>query len=229
MAVTAALQEVQRRIDAAAERAGRDPHDILLLPVSKFHPIEDIQEAMAAGYRSFGENRLQEIESKHALVPDARFIMIGNAQSNKAKIIVECVAELHSLDSLSLASKLNKRLIDVGRRLPVLVQVNTSNEPQKSGIQPEEAVSFARQLLELENLNVQGLMTMAMFTDDQEAVASCFKKLRDVQSRLQEEVPELSSWHQLSMGMSNDFELAIEHGATIVRVGTAVFGPRPSE
>lgn len=227
MAVTAALQEIQRRIDAAAERAGRDPQDIALLPVSKFHSTDAIREAIAAGYRSFGENRLQEIQAKHRDVPEARFIMIGRAQSNKAQIVVDSVAELHSLDSLNLASKLNRRLLDAGRRLPVLVQVNTSNEPQKAGIHPDEAVSFARQLLEFDQLNVQGLMTMAMFTDDTELVAGCFKRLRDVQSRLQDEVPELS-WHELSMGMSNDFALAIEHGSTIVRIGTAIFGQRPA-
>lgn len=227
MAVVDALQKVQQRIDDAAKRAGRDPGDILLLPVTKFHPAEVAREVVAAGYRSVGENRLQELEAKHLELPEARFIMIGNAQSNKAKIIVEHVAELHSLDSLDLATKLNRRLADAGRKLPVLVQVNTSNEPQKSGIHPDDAVNFASQLRELDNLNVQGLMTMAMLTDDESAVAGCFRKLRDVQARLQDEVSDMS-WHELSMGMSNDFELAIEHGATIVRIGTAIFGPRPA-
>lgn len=226
MAVAARLREVRGRVDAAAKRAGRDPHDVLLMPISKYHPDAAVQECIDAGYRTFGENRLQDLRDRALALPDARFVMTGNVQSNKAKMVVDYAAELHSLDSLKLAANLDKRLADAGRKLPVLVQVNTSGEPQKSGIQPSEAVQFARNLIEFKNLDVQGLMTMAMHTDDETAIAGCFESLRDVQAHLREEVPELS-WRELSMGMSNDFELAIAHGATIVRVGTAIFGPRP--
>lgn len=227
MAVAENLAAVQARIGEAARAAGRDPDEIKLMPVTKYRSVEEIQVVLDAGYRMVGENRLQELAEKCERLPDARFAMIGNVQRNKAKLVAEHAAELHSLDSIDLAANLERRLLSAGRRLPVLVQVNTSDEPQKSGIVPSEAVRFARHLCEFSAVNVQGLMTMAMHSEDREAVERCFVRLRETQAVLRDEVPELS-WDQLSMGMSGDFELAIAHGATIVRVGTAIFGPRPA-
>lgn len=225
MAVTEALRAVRARIDDAARRAGRDPGEVKLLPVSKFHPIEALREVMDAGITLFGENRLQELAAKHEQLPEARFAMIGNVQRNKARIVVEHASELHSLDSLRLASTLHHRLLDAGRRLPVLIQVNTSGEEQKSGIDPRDAVGFARSISEYDALDVQGLMTMAVHSPDRDAVAACFVRLREVQAELREQVPDMH-WDELSMGMSGDYELAIEHGSTMVRIGTAIFGPR---
>lgn len=225
MAVADAIQAIRRRIDDAARAAGRDPGEIELIPVSKFHSVDAIRAAVDAGCRLFGENRLQELEAKHEALPDVRFAMIGPVQSNKVRIVVDAVDELHSLDSLDLAARLDRRLHDAGRRLPVLIQVNTSDEPQKSGIHPDEAVRFAREMREFQALQVQGLMTMAMASDDEDAVRGCFRRLRELRDELREEVPE-HGWDELSMGMSGDFELAIAEGATMVRVGTAIFGPR---
>lgn len=227
MALIEALHAVQARIADAARRAERDPSEIRLLPVSKFHPVSAIAEVMGAGLTLFGENRLQELAEKKQQLPDARFAMIGNVQRNKAKLVVEYADELHSLDSLSLAATLDRRLTETGRRLPVLVQVNTSDEPQKSGIVPGDAVEFATAVREFRALDVRGLMTMAINSPDEERVAACFRRLRDVQADLRARVPELR-WDELSMGMSGDFELAIAHGSTMVRVGTAIFGARPT-
>jgi PLP dependent protein len=226
MAVIDALRSVQGRIEAAALAAGRSPSEVKLLPVSKFHPASAVRELMGEGIALFGENRLQELAAKKRELPTARFAMIGNVQRNKAKLVVEHAAELHSLDSLDLADNLHHRLLDAGRRLPVLIQVNTSDEEQKSGIAPRDAVGFARSIREYSALDVQGLMTMAVFSEDEAAVAACFERLREVQAELRDRVPELH-WDELSMGMSGDFELAIAHGSTMVRVGTALFGPRP--
>lgn len=227
MAVIDSYRAVRERVDEAARRAGRDPSEVALLPVSKFHPVETVRELLDAGVGIFGENRLQELETKKLQVPEARFAMIGNVQRNKARLVVEHAAELHSLDSLRLASTLHHRLLDAGRRLPVLIQVNTSEEPQKSGIAPQDAVGFARSIREYSGLDVQGLMTMAVHSPDQQRVAACFERLREVQAELRDEVPELH-WDELSMGMSGDYELAIQHGSTMVRIGTAIFGPRPA-
>lgn len=227
MAIATALDAIEARIADAARNAGRDPSEIRLMPVTKFRTLDEIRTCSERGYRLFGENRLQELETKHESLPDARFAMIGHAQRNKVKLIVESAAELHSLDSLDLAANLDRRLCDEGRTLPVLIQVNTSDEPQKAGISPDEAERFVEGLLEFEALNVQGLMTMAMPSDDRERIAGCFRRLRDVRDRLREAFPE-RPWSQLSMGMSGDFEIAIAEGSTMVRIGTAIFGPRPA-
>lgn len=228
MAIATALASLETKIAEAARTAGRDPAEVRLLPVTKFRTLDEIRACYACGYRLFGENRLQELQQKHEAMPEAGFVMIGHAQRNKAKLIVESAAELHSLDSLELAATLDRRLCDVGRTLPVLIQVNTSNEPQKAGIAPDEAERFVEQLLDFPALNPQGLMTMAMPSNDRAEVAGCFRRLREVRDRLRAEFPH-RAWKQLSMGMSGDFEIAIAEGSTMVRVGTAIFGPRPTQ
>ncbi len=225
MAVTDALRAVRTRVDRAALAAGRDPSEVALLPVSKFHPVEDIAACMAAGVTLFGENRPQELAAKAEALPSACFAMIGNLQRNKAQMIVDHAAELHSLDSLALAESLSRRLVEAQRALPVLIQVNTSGEPQKSGVSPDDALAFAAAVAGLPGLELRGLMTMAMASPDREQVAGCFRRLVDVQARLRAELPE-QCWDTLSMGMSGDFEIAIAEGSTMVRVGTAIFGPR---
>ncbi len=220
------LATVRSEIDEACRLVGRDPAEVRMLPVSKHHPTERIREAHAAGYRLFGENRLQEMAAKHAELAglDIGFAVIGHVQTNKAKLVAELAEELHSLDSLRLAEALQRRLDALGRRLPVLVQVNTSGEPAKSGIAPEEAVGFARELGRFDALEPRGLMTMAVNSPVEQDVTDCFDRLVAAQARIRDEVG--GGWDDLSMGMSGDYRLAVAHGATTVRPGTAVFGPR---
>lgn len=226
MSITENLARVRADIYDAALAAGRDPSSVRLLPVSKYHPADQIREAHAAGCTLFGENRVQEMAAKHAELADEGigFAVIGPVQSNKVKPVAELAAELQSLESLSLAEKLNRRCEALGRRLPVLVQVNTSGEPQKSGIAPADAVGFARSLQGCEGLDVRGLMTMAVFSHDEAEVAACFQRLVDAQARIRDAVG--GGYDELSMGMSGDFRIAIAHGSTCVRIGTAIFGPR---
>ena len=222
------LAAVQAKVEAACARAGRDSGEVRLLPVSKTQPPEVIEEAYAAGVRLFGENRVQEAVAKAEALrayPDLGWAMIGHLQSNKAKDVVGFAQEFHALDSLKVAAALNRRLHDTTRDLDVFIQVNSSGEPQKYGLPPADVEQFARELARYGALRVRGLMTLAIFSDDQDAVAACFERMRTLQRELREaEVP--GRFDELSMGMSGDFELAIAYGATTVRVGEAIFGPR---
>ena len=225
--IAANLQEIEQRIAAAAARAGRDSSEIRLLPVSKTKPPESVVEAHAAGYRRFGENKVQEAQNKwEALreITDIEWAVIGHLQSNKAKYVARVASEFQALDSLKVASELDKRLQQEGRRLEVLIQVTSSDEDQKFGLPPQKVVDFARQLKPFDALEVRGLMTLALFTDDTSRIAQCFTVMRQVQQELRDATGQ--RWDELSMGMSGDFELAIEHGATCVRVGQAIFGNR---
>lgn len=226
MTIAQNLARVRAEVDAAALAVGRDPASVRILPVSKYHSADQIRAAAAAGYTLFGENRVQEMQAKHAELADEGigFAVIGNVQTNKAKPVAELAAELQSLDSLRLAEALDRRCASAGRRLPVLVQVNTSGEPQKSGIAPEEAVEFARALTRLDALEPRGLMTMALFSDNDAEVAACFQRLVEVQAQIRGALG--GGYGELSMGMSGDFRLAVAHGSTCVRIGTAIFGPR---
>ena len=222
------LAAVQAKVEAACARAGRDSGEVRLLPVSKTQPPEVIEEAYAAGVRLFGENRVQEAVAKAEVLrayPDLGWAMIGHLQSNKAKDVVGFAQEFHALDSLKVAAALNRRLHDTTRDLDVFIQVNSSGEPQKYGLPPADVEHFARELARYGALRVRGLMTLAIFSDDQDAVAACFERMRTLRRELREaEVP--GRFDELSMGMSGDFELAIAYGATTVRVGEAIFGPR---
>lgn len=227
--IAANLKVVEDRITAAARRVDREPAEIRLLPVSKTKPPAAVLEAHAAGYRRFGENKVQEAQVKWKALSghaDLEWAVIGHLQTNKAKHVARFATEFQALDSLRLAAELDKRLHAEGRRLEVLVQVNSSNEDQKFGLPPEEVVGFAEQLRAFDALEVRGLMTLALFTDDQARIAKCFERMLQVQRELRDATGE--PWNELSMGMSGDFELAIEHGSTCVRVGTAIFGSRGS-
>ena len=222
------LARVRERIDAAFARAGRDPGAVRLMAVSKTQSAEVVREAYDAGLRLFGENRVQEaVDKAEALsaYADLEWAMIGHLQTNKAKDVVGFAREFHALDSIKVAKALNRRLHDTRRVLDVYVQVNSSGEPQKFGLPPDQVEGFARDLERFGALRVRGLMTLAVFSSDQEAVAACFERMRTLQGALQAAgVP--GHWDELSMGMSGDFELAIAFGATTVRVGEAIFGPR---
>ena len=224
--ITANLASIQARIHAACAACGRDPAEVRLLPVSKTVPAERLHFAYDAGIRLLGENKVQEAYDKWqalSALPDLQWAVIGHLQSNKVKYVARFAAEFQALDSLDIAESLDRRLQQEGRSLDVFVQVNTSDEPQKYGMAPDAAEAFVRALPAYSALRPRGLMTLALFSDDHEAVRRCFIRLRDLRDRLQQQNPAVA---ELSMGMSGDFELAIAEGATTVRVGQAIFGAR---
>lgn len=223
-----ALQEIHAKIDAAAQRAGRDPSEIRLLPVSKTVPEGRIRAAHAAGIQQFGENKVQEAQDKATAMADLdiHWAIIGPLQSNKTRDVAEFAHEFQALDRLRIARRLDTQLKENARTLDVYVQVNVSGEDTKSGLEPGEVENFLEQLLKFTALNVKGLMTMAIHTDDEMVIRHNFSVLRRLRDDLLNRRPELIGEGGLSMGMTNDYEIAIEEGATVVRVGTAIFGER---
>ena len=224
--ITANLAHINARIAAACAACGRDPASVRLLPVSKTVPAERLHFAYDAGIRLLGENKVQEAYDKwQALtaLDGLEWAVIGHLQSNKVKYVARFAAEFQALDSLDIAESLDRRLQQEGRSLDVFIQINTSDEPQKYGMTPDAADAFIRALPAYSALRPRGLMTLALFSDDHEAVRRCFIRLRDLRDRLRDVNPALE---ELSMGMSGDFELAIAEGATTVRVGQAIFGAR---
>ncbi len=228
---TANLSTVRARVDAAARSAGRDPGEVRLLPVSKTVPQDRLRNAVAAGCRTFGENKVQEARRKSEEMADLdlTWSLIGHLQTNKAKDAAAFASEFQALDSMRLAEALDRRLQAAGRGLDVFVQVNTSAEESKFGLIPDDVESFVRQLPRCSALRVQGLMTLAEFTSDAERVRACFVRLRMLRDRMRDADPDLIGPGELSMGMSGDFELAITEGATVVRVGQAIFGARATK
>ncbi|HUJ29066.1 MAG TPA: YggS family pyridoxal phosphate-dependent enzyme [Myxococcales bacterium] len=208
------LNRVRERIAAAAAKAGRDVRQIKLIAVSKLQPLEKLREAVAAGHTVFGENYAQELREKaEALGPGVEWHFIGALQSNKARLVVGRAAVIHTCDRLSLAREISKRATAPQR---VLLEVNVGREPQKAGVLPEDAPALLEQVRALPNLACEGLMCIPPADQDPRPH---FRALRELAERLQ--------LRELSMGMSTDFEAAIEEGATMVRVGTAIFGERP--
>ncbi|CUJ19864.1 hypothetical protein ACH58_11945 [Achromobacter xylosoxidans] len=223
------LAAIRQRIAQACERAGRAPDSVTLLPVSKTFEVDAIREAMALGLARFGENKTQELRQKAAALAGQglQWVLIGHLQTNKAKDAARDAAELQSLDRIDLAEALHRRLVLEGRTLDVLVQVKTSSEPSKYGMAPGEVSAFLRRIVaEFPTLRVRGLMTMAVNSPDPGEVRACFRSLRELRDQLRQEAIEGVSLDRLSMGMSGDFELAIEEGSTEVRIGTAIFGAR---
>jgi pyridoxal phosphate enzyme (YggS family) len=223
------LADVHARIAAACAKVGRDSASVRLLPVSKTVSDERIRNAYAAGCRALGENKVQEAHRKWQAMsdlPDLRWSIIGHLQTNKAKLVAEFASEFQALDSLRVAEALDKRLQALGRSLDVLVQVNTSSEESKFGLPPHEVEAFVKRLPAFSSLRVRGLMTLALFSDDAARVRPCFVRLRELRERLRQSAPAGIALDELSMGMSGDYELAIEEGSTIVRVGQAIFGAR---
>lgn len=223
------LDQVRARIADAAARSGRPAEAVRLVLVTKTVEPERVRAAIRAGQAELGENKVQEGRRKaEALAGEpVRWSMIGHLQSNKVKDALRFADELQSLDRASLAEALDRRLQTLGRGLDVLVQVNSSGEASKYGLPPEDVAGFLRQLTAHTALRPRGFMTLARFTPDREEVRRCFRVLRAIRDRAMEEAPQGAALADLSMGMSGDYELAIAEGATIVRVGQAVFGPRP--
>jgi len=231
MSISENLAAVRERINRAARRAGRPPEEIALMAVSKTQPAERIREAYSAGQRLFGENRVQEFSGKiDALrdLKDAEWHMIGHLQTNKAAKTAELFLAVDSVDSLKLAEKLDAAARVLGKKLDVLIEINVGGEPAKSGMAPNSAA--LDQLLtatpRLGSLVFRGLMSVPPLTDDPEVARPYFRKLRELRDVIAARKPPSVAMHQLSMGMSHDFEVAIEEGSTCVRVGTAIFGER---
>ena len=221
------LKLVQERVAKAAQRAGRCVDEVTLIAVSKTWPAPVVQEVLAAGALHLGENRIQEAQEKIPLVTgDVSWHLIGHLQRNKVKVALPLFDLIHAVDSVRLAKEIGKQAVVAGQVVPVLVQVNTSGEASKFGIEPDEAVDFAGQVADVAGLQVQGLMTIGAFLPDPNDVRPNFVALRNVRDRIVDAQIANISMDTLSMGMTNDFEVAIEEGATMVRVGTAIFGSR---
>jgi len=230
MSIGENIARIRERIEAAARRAGRDPHGIALMAVSKTHPADTIREAYEAGQRLFGENRVQEFAEKHAALADlldAKFHLIGHLQSNKTSKAAELFHAIDSVDSLRLADRLNSTAATNSKKLRILIEINVGGEEAKSGLAPEspEIARILGAASRLTNLEIRGLMTVPPFTEDPEGARPYFRRLREIRDGLAKRHPQVNLT-DLSMGMSHDFEVAIEEGSTCVRVGTAIFGAR---
>ncbi len=239
MSLAGRIAEVQARIEAAALRAGRPPTDVLVVAVSKTVGPDAIATAYQAGLRHFGENRVEEAQTKIAALrtalPDITWHMIGHIQSRKAPAMAGWFDWVHSVERLKVARRLSEAAQAAGRRLPVLLEVNVSGEATKDGFdlahwpgEPQQFAAFCAEveaILALPGLSVKGLMTMAPFTEEPETVRPLFRRVRQLRDALRERYPA-ADWAHLSMGMTADFEVAIEEGATMIRIGTAIFGPR---
>jgi len=228
--IAVALSRVQARIGKAAARSGRPADAVRLVLVTKTVAAERVREAIAAGHVDLGENKVQEGRAKVASLADtsARWSMIGHLQRNKVKDVLRFAHEVQSVDRISLAAALDRRLQSLGRELPILIQVNTSGEASKYGLSPDEVMPFLIELAAFSSLRPNGFMTLATFTPVETEVRRCFRLLRDIRDRALQEAPQGAALQELSMGMSGDYAWAIEEGATIVRVGQAVFGKRPT-
>jgi len=221
------LAEVRSNIAKACEKVGREPSEVTLLAVSKTKPIEMIREAMAAGQRAFGENYVQEIEEKYAVLGDnADWHMIGHLQRNKVKYIIGKVSLIHSVDSLRLAEQIQKEAEKHSVTVRVLLEVNVANEESKWGFTPDETVEAVKAVAAMPNVHVCGLMTSAPITEDAESNRVYFRQLRKLFDDIKAMNIENVDMQVLSMGMTGDYTVAVEEGSTLVRVGTGIFGAR---
>ncbi|MEW5853716.1 MAG: YggS family pyridoxal phosphate-dependent enzyme [Myxococcota bacterium] len=221
MDVAANLGVVRAHLEAACRAAGREVSTVTLVAVSKGQPAEAIRAAHAAGQRDFGENYAQELRDKAqqlADLPDLRWHFLGALQTNKVKYVAPVTTLFHALDRLEVAAELQRRLLGLGRTMDVLLEVNVAGEAQKHGISPTEAAALADQVRAFTQLRLRGLMCVPPAVDEAEASRPHFRALRELGGRL--------GLNELSMGMSGDYEVAVQEGATLVRVGTAIFGPR---
>lgn len=221
------IQSIRYRIEKACDKAGRSTDEVTLLAVSKTRPIEDVKEAYKNGITEFGENKVVEICDKQPLLPYAKWHMIGHLQRNKAKKVIDKICMLHSLDSIALAEELQKNAEKSGLDfLNTLIEVNVAREESKYGIFAEKLPYFVDELSKYNKIHIRGLMTVAPFVENPEENRSIFSEIRELALDISRNLPHNSDMAVLSMGMSNDFESAIMEGATIVRIGTDIFGNR---
>ncbi len=220
------LPRVRDRVGDAAKAVGRDPSTVRLVAVTKGHPLEALEAALAAGLRDLGENRVEEMEEKVARLgrDAAAWHMIGHIQSRKASRAIVVADLIHSVDTLKLAERISRAAMEAERDVRILAQVNTSGEDSKSGFDTERAAEQIHRMAELPRIHVEGLMTMAPFVDDEAVISSAFRRLRETADRVRRLDPRVGP--ELSMGMTNDLEIAVREGSTMVRIGTALFGER---
>jgi PLP dependent protein len=224
------VARIKERVQAACFRAGRERSEVSLVGVTKMVPVDRIREGIEAGVRILGENYVQEAVKKMPALSDLQvsWHFIGHLQSNKARVALESFDCIQTLDREGLARELNRQAHRLGRKISVLIQVNTGYEESKSGLSPENLSSFFELISPLDGLEVRGLMGLPPYFDDPEEVRPHFRNLREMFDRLRDRTPSPEQLSELSMGMSHDFEVAIEEGATMVRIGTALFGTRPT-
>lgn len=220
---------IKKRVQNAALKCGRNPDEITIVAVSKTHPLETIIIGIEAGIVVFGENYVQELKEKHELLgikaKNIQWHFIGHLQTNKVKFIASFVTMIHSVDSLHLAEEISRQAQKYNRTIEILLQVNTSGEENKSGCDPDDIYTFAKEAIQIPNLNITGLMTIGSFTDNIVQIRKEFKMLRTIRDELNNNYG-LHQFRNLSMGMTGDFDIAIEEGSTFIRVGTAIFGQR---
>ena len=225
--VTENLNQVRENIKAACEAAGRDPKEVTLIAVSKTKPVHMLQEAYDAGARVFGENKVQEITDKYPQLPkDIQWHMIGHLQRNKVKYLIGKVVLIHSVDSLRLAEQIEHEAAKADIVMPVLIEVNVAEEESKFGTTSEAAMQLVEAVSKLPHIKIRGLMTIAPFTDNPEDNRIYFRKLKQLSVDIKSKNIDNVDMDELSMGMTGDYEVAIEEGATMVRVGTGIFGKR---
>ena len=221
------LADVQEKVAAACKRAGRSGDEVTLIAVSKTKPVEMLQEAYDLGVRVFGENKVQEMDMKYDVLPkDIHWHLIGHLQTNKVKYIVDKAELIHSVESLKLATTISKEAVKKGVTAKILIEVNVAEEDTKFGLKTEEVMDFVKEIADLPNIKVCGLMTIAPFVDNPEDNRPVFAKLKKLSVDIDAENIDNVNMSILSMGMTNDYEIAIEEGATMVRVGTGIFGAR---
>lgn len=224
------FENIKQRVAKAALSCGRNPDEIKIVAVSKSHPAETVANGISAGISVFGENYVQEMKDKIEQLQNKKIIQpewhyIGHLQTNKVKYIIPYVSLIHSVDSVHLAEEISKQAKKINKTIDILIQVNTSGEQSKSGCAPEETCDIFRVVKDIENIKVVGLMTIGSFSDDEYIYRNEFRLLKSMKEQMNIKYPEVDVKH-LSMGMTHDFEAAIEEGATIVRIGTAIFGER---
>lgn len=228
MSIQSNLQHIRSAIDKTARGCGRNPDDITLLAVSKRHSAASIQKAIDAGQSCFGENYIQEAQEKCRQFAGVTFHFIGHIQSNKAKLAVELFDVVETVDRLKLAKALHRHAETLDKTLDILIQVNIGKDPNKHGVHPEETIALLEAIQPLSNLRPRGLMTMPPLTTDFDKTRSYFRALRELSEQCAARKLFYDNKHvQLSMGMSSDYDIAIEEGSTSIRVGTAIFGERP--
>ncbi len=220
------LAEVRDKIHTSAEECNRNPEAVTLIAVTKTYGVDVINEAIDCGVTDIGENRVQEIMEKYDSVKPVRWHLIGHLQKNKVKYIIDKVELIHSVDSFELAKEIDKHAKKHEKVQRILLEVNVSGEESKFGIKPEECEALCRSISELENVKIEGLMTIAPFVDDEAVLSGVFSGLRALAEKIDAAGIDGVLMKELSMGMTNDFPLAISHGATMVRVGTGIFGKR---
>jgi hypothetical protein len=220
------LAVIKEKIENAAVRSARDAREIELIAVTKTVGVDRINEGISAGIEIIGENKVQEAQEKKDKIQPVKWHMVGHLQRNKVKYAVKIFDMIQSVDTLKLAREISKRCQALGKSMPVLIEVNTSGEDSKYGCKPAEVSNLVTEISTLPGIHIEGLMTIGLFTDDMNLVRPCFVELREISEKVKELHLESVSMKHLSMGMSADYPVAIEEGATMVRIGTAIFGQR---